>query len=202
MNIIKQPNKKGLYTHMPRKKQVDALTFLDKELFQTPSWLIDKAIFERIEYSGSVERIRGLQERTLKNLLSLGKMARLIENETLNGSEAFKLTDLTTALRNSIWSELKRGEKIDTYRRNLQRAHIDRLFYLMTADNQSKRQGSDYVKSTAVNTSQSDIRAVTRFELNELKRLATRAVFESKDSMTRIHLKDVTKRIDDILNPK
>ena len=192
----------AVYTHVPRKKQVDAMTFLDKELFQTPSWLIDKAIFERIEYSGSVERIRGLQERTLKNLLSLGKMARLIENETLNGSEAFKLTDLTTALRNSIWSELKRGEKIDTYRRNLQRAHIDRLFYLMTADNQSKRQGSDYVKSTAVNTSQSDIRAVTRFELNELKRLAIRAVSLSKDSMTRIHLKDVTKRIDDILNPK
>ena len=192
----------AVYTHVPRKKQVDALTFLDKELFQTPSWLIDKAIFERIEYSGSVERIRGLQERTLKNLLSLGKMARLIENETLNGSEAFKLTDLTTALRNSIWSELKRGEKIDTYRRNLQRAHIDRLFYLMTADNQSKRQGSDYVKSTAVNTSQSDIRAVTRFELSELKRLVIRAVAISKDSMTRIHLKDVTKRIDYILNPK
>ena len=192
----------AVYTHVPRKKQVDALTFLDKELFQTPSWLIDKAIFERIEYSGSVERIRGLQERTLKNLLSLGKMARLIENETLNGSEAFKLTDLTTALRNSIWSELKRGEKIDTYRRNLQRAHIDRLFYLMTADNQSKRQGSDYVKSTAVNTSQSDIRAVTRFELSELKRLVIRAVALSKDSMTRIHLKDVTKRIDYILNPK
>ena len=192
----------AVYTHVPRKKQADALTFLDKELFQTPSWLIDKAIFERIEYSGSVERIRGLQERTLKNLLSLGKMARLIENETLNGSEAFKLTDLTTALRNSIWSELKRGEKIDTYRRNLQRAHIDRLFYLITADNQSKRQGSDYVKSTAVNTSQSDIRAVTRFELNELKRLAIRAVALSKDSMTRIHLKDVTKRIDYILNPK
>ena len=192
----------AVYTHVPRKKQVDALTFLDKELFQTPSWLIDKAIFERIEYSGSVERIRGLQERTLKNLLSLGKMARLIENETLNGSEAFKLTDLTTALRTSIWSELKRGEKIDTYRRNLQRAHIDRLFYLMTADNQSKRQGSDYVKSTAINTSQSDIRAVTRFELSELKRLVIRAVAISKDSMTRIHLKDVTKRIDYILNPK
>ena len=72
----------------------------------------------------------------------------------------------------------------------------------MTADNQSKRQGSDYVKSTAVNTSQSDIRAVTRFELSELKRLVIRAVAISKDSMTRIHLKDVTKRIDYILNPK
>ena len=192
----------AVYNHVSKEKQAEALDFLDKELFQTPSWLIDKTIFERIEYSGSVERIRKLQERTLKNLLSLGKMARLIENETLNGSEAFKLTDLTTVLRNSIWRELKRGQKIDTYRRNLQRAHIDRLAYIINAKNQSKRLGSDYVKSTAVNTSQSDIRAVTRFELNELKRMTKRGLIRTADGMTRIHLQDITKRIEAVLNPE
>jgi len=192
----------AVYNHVSKEKQAEALDFLDKELFQTPSWLIDKTIFERIEYSGSVERIRKLQERTLKNLLSLGKMARLIENETLNGSEAFKLTDLTTALRNSIWRELKRGQKIDTYRRNLQRAHIDRLAYIINAKNQSKRLGSDYVKSTAVNTSQSDIRAVTRFELNELKRMTKRGLIRTADGMTRIHLQDIVKRIEAVLNPE
>jgi hypothetical protein len=192
----------AVYTHVSKEKQAEALDFLDKELFQTPSWLIDKTIFERIEYSGSVERIRKLQERTLKNLLSLGKMARLIENETLNGSEAFKLTDLTTALRNSMWRELKRGQKIDTYRRNLQRAHIDRLAYIINAKNQSKRLGSDYVKSTAVNTSQSDIRAVTRFELNELKRMIKRGLIRTADGMTRIHLQDIAKRIEAVLNPE
>ena len=192
----------AVYTHVSKVKQAEALDFLDKELFQTPSWLIDKTIFERIEYSGSVERIRKLQERTLKNLLSLGKMARLIENETLNGSEAFKLTDLTTVLRNSIWRELKRGQKIDTYRRNLQRAHIDRLAYIINAKNQSKRLGSDYVKSTAVNTSQSDIRAVTRFELNELKRMTKRGLIRTADGMTRIHLQDIVKRIEAVLNPE
>ena len=192
----------AVYTHVSKEKQAEALDFLDKELFQTPSWLIDKTIFERIEYSGSVERIRKLQERTLKNLLSLGKMARLIENETLNGSEAFKLTDLTTALRNSIWRELKRGQKIDTYRRNLQRAHIDRLAYIINAENQSKRLGSDYVKSTAVNTSQSDIRAITRFELNELKRMTKLGLIRTVDVMTRIHLQDIEKRIEAVLNPE
>ena len=192
----------AVYNHVSKEKQAEALDFLDKELFQTPSWLIDKTIFERIEYSGSVERIRKLQERTLKNLLSLGKMARLIENETLNGSEAFKLTDLTTVLRNSIWRELKRGQKIDTYRRNLQRAHIDRLAYIINAKNQSKRLGSDYVKSTAVNTSQSDIRAVTRFELNELKRMTKRGLIRTADGMTRIHLQDIVKRIEAVLNPE
>ena len=192
----------AVYTHVSKKKQAEALAFLDENLFKTPQWLIDKAILDRIEYSGAVERIRGLQERTLKNLLSLGKMARLIENETLNGAQAFKLTDMTTALRNSIWTEIKKGRKIDTYRRNLQRAHIDRLAYLLKAENQSKRRGSDYIKSTAVNTSQSDIRAIARFELNALKGIAKRGRTQSSDNMTSIHLKDIEERIKIILNPK
>ena len=192
----------AVYTHVSKEKQAEALAFLDENLFKTPQWLIDKTIFDRIEYSGAVERIRGLQERTLKNLLSLGKMARLIENETLNGAQAFKLTDMTTALRNSIWTEIKKGRRIDTYRRNLQRAHIDRLAYLLKAENQSKRRGSDYIKSTAVNTSQSDIRAIARFELNAIKGIAKRGRTQSSDNMTSIHLKDIEERIKIILNPK
>ena len=192
----------AVYIHVPKEKQKAALKFLDKQLFDTPVWLLDKSIFERIEYSGSIERVRALQERTLKNLLSLGKMARLVENEVLNGSSAFKLTDLTKTVRNSIWKELSSGTKIDAYRRNLQRAHIDRLTYLMSAESQKKRRGGSYVKSTAVNTSQSDIRAVIRAELNTLKTLVNRRIRRTSDSMTSIHLKDVRQRIEAILDPK
>lgn len=192
----------AVYTHVAKEKQAEALAFLDKELFQTPAWLLDKSIFERIEYSGSVERIRSLQERTLKNLLSLGKMARLIENQTLNGSDAFLVSDLTKTLRNSIWSELKKGTEIDTYRRQLQRAHIERLSYLMTAENQSKRRGSDYIKSTAVNTNQSDIRAVVRAELSTLKSMVRRGLNRTSNTMSRIHLKDILERIEAVLDPK
>ncbi len=192
----------AVYTHVAKEKQAAALAFLDKELFQTPVWLLDKSIFERIEYSGSVERIRSLQERTLKNLLSLGKMARLIENQTLNGSDAFLVSDLTKTLRNSIWSELKKGTEIDTYRRQLQRAHIERLAYLMTAENQTKRRGSDYIKSTVVNTNQSDIRAVVRAELSTLKSMVRRGLNRTSNTMSRIHLKDILERIEAVLDPK
>ena len=192
----------AVYTHVAKEKQAEALAFLDKELFQTPAWLLDKSIFERIEYSGSVERIRSLQERTLKNLLSLGKMARLIENQTLNGSDAFLVSDLTKTLRNSIWSELKKGTEIDTYRRQLQRAHVERLAYLMTAENQSKRRGSDYIKSTAVNTNQSDIKAVVRAELSTLKSMVRRGLNRTSNTMSRIHLKDILERIEAVLDPK
>ena len=192
----------AVYTYVDKNHQKRALDFIQDNLFETPEWLLDKEIFGRIEFAGSTERVRGLQERTLNNILSLGKMARMIENEALNGNEAYKLIDTTRDLRNGVWSELRSGKKIDTYRRNLQRAHIDRLEYLMTAENQSGRTNSPYVKSTAVNTSQSDIRAVVRAELVSLQSAIRSGLGRTGDSMSRIHLQDALKRIDAILNPK
>ena len=192
----------AVYTYVDKEHQKNALEFINLQLFQTPQWLIDPAIFERIEYSGSIERIRKLQERSLKTILSLGKMARMIENETMNGYDAYTLRSMIRDLRTGIWSELYSGRKIDTYRRNLQRAHIDRLAYLMTVENQSKRQGSDYVKSTAVNTSQSDIRAIVRAELKTLKNLINSSISKTANSMNKIHLRDAIERIYLILDPK
>ena len=192
----------AVYSHVAKSHQKNALKFINEQLFSTPMWLLEPSIFERIEYSGSVERIRSLQERTLKTVLSVGKMARMIENETTNGYQAYSLLNMTKDLRKGIWGELYTGRKIDTYRRNLQRAHIDRLEYLMTAKNQNKRRGSDYVKSTAVNTSQSDIRAIVRSELKTLKNLINSSISKTSNSMNKIHLRDAVERINIILDPK
>lgn len=191
-----------VYTHVPAEHQEKCMEFLQQELFKTPEWLLDTEVFGRIEYSGAVERIRGLQVRTLNNVLSLGKMARLIENEALNGADAYSLAEMMQDLRSGIWSELPKGQKIDTYRRNLQKAHIDRLHYLLTAENQKKANDrGGYRKSTAVNTSQSDIRSVARAELSRIQRQARSAAGRSTDAMTRYHLQDVADRIELILNP-
>jgi hypothetical protein len=191
----------AVYTYVDKTHQKNCLNFINKQLFETPTWLLDKTIFDKIEYSGSTERVRRLQVRTLNNILSLGKMARMIENETLNGSEAYRLTTMMRDLRNGVWAELRTGKRIDTYRRNLQRAHIDRLAYLMTAKNQRKAPAfGGYQKSTSVNTSQSDIRAVVRAELKTLKRQLQAA--GGADSMSRIHIQDAIQRINDILEPK
>ena len=191
-----------VYTYVDETHQKNCLNFINEQLFDTPEWLIDTNIFNKIEYSGSVERIRSMQARTLNNILSLGKMARMIENESLNGNNAYTLTEMMRDLRNGIWSELNTGKNIDTYRRNLQRAYIDRLEYLMTAET-SKRPSSNssYIKFTPVNTSQSDIRSVVRAELSTLKRLINSRL-GGRNSISRIHLKDAVERINTILNPK
>tara|TARA_R110000868_G_scaffold111723_2_gene301416 strand:+ start:274 stop:2769 length:2496 start_codon:yes stop_codon:yes gene_type:complete len=193
----------AVYTPVPKERQKNSLNFIQKELFATPTWLLDQEIFNKIEYSGSIERLRSIQARTLDNILSLGKIARIIENETINGKDAYALADMMKDLRTGIWSELSRGSKIDTYRRNLQKAHIERLAYLMTAESQNaSRRSSSYVKSTAINTSQSDVRSVARAELNMLKRAIRNAVGRTTDNMSRYHLEDAITRIDAILDPK
>ncbi len=188
----------AVYTAVPKETQKEAMQFIQDNLFTTPEWLLNKEIFDRIEFSGSVERVRGLQERTLNNIVSLGKMQRLTEAHTYN-NDAYSLPDMMSDLRSGIWSELRTGKNIDTYRRNLQRAYIDRLGEMMTAENQSGRSRSPYVKATAVNTSQSDIRAVVRAELTSLRSQLRSA--RGADNMSRIHIADAIERIDMILNP-
>ncbi|WP_179008809.1 zinc-dependent metalloprotease [Winogradskyella forsetii] len=189
----------AVYTAVPKAHQKEAMEFIQDNLFETPEWLIDKEIFDRIEFSGSVERLRGLQARTLNNIMSLGKMQRLTEAHTYD-SASYSLTDMMSDLRKGVWSELRSGKSIDTYRRNLQRAYIDRMAYLMTAKDQSGKSRSPYVKMTAVNTSQSDIRAVVRAELKTLLGQLRNA--RGNDAMSRIHIADAMERIDLILDPK
>lgn len=192
----------AVYTYVDKTHQKNCLKFVNEQLFTTPEWLIDINIFNKIEFTGSVERIRAIQARTLNNILSLDKMARMIENESLNNKKAYTVTEMMRDLRNGVWSELNTGRNIDTYRRNLQRAHIDRLAYLMTAETpKTRRISSRYIKTTPVTTSQSDIRAVVRAELNTLKqRISSR--ISGKNTMSRIHLKDIIERINTILDPK
>ncbi|UJH66461.1 zinc-dependent metalloprotease [Allomuricauda sp. SCSIO 65647] len=192
----------AVYTHVSKAHQKNCLDFLHAQLFETPDWLIDQNIFNKVQYSGSIERIRALQARTLNNMLHLGKMARIIENETANGDGAYKLVDMMRDLRRGLWSETRNGKKIDTYRRNLQKAHIDRLAYLLTAENQKKKpEFGGYQKSTVVNTSQSDIRSVARAELNNLERDIRSGLSRISDTMSRYHLQDALERIALILDP-
>jgi hypothetical protein len=193
----------AVYTHVDKAKQKDALSFLQKQLFETPEWLIDNTIFNKIESAGNIERIRTTQIRTLENILDFGRMARMSENETINGRNAYGLLNMMQDLRKGIFSELNTGKTIDPYRRNLQRGYIDRMDYLMTKDQTPiPSQFRRFSTRTNVDVSQSDIRAVVRAELKSLESAIRAGLSRNSDAMSRIHLQDALERIDAVLNPK
>ncbi|AZQ45123.1 DUF5117 domain-containing protein [Nonlabens ponticola] len=192
----------AVYEHAPRDKQERAMEFLQEQLFETPEWLIDQEIFNKIESDGSIERIRGIQVRTLNNVLDFGRMARLMENEEVNGREAYGLLEMMTDLRKGIFSELPRGSQIDRYRRNLQRAYVERLQFIMENEQQQLPAAfRAFAGQSSIDVAQSDIRPIVRDELQTLLRDTRRAANRTSDRLSKIHLRDLAERIDMILNP-
>ncbi|PRX45703.1 zinc-dependent metalloprotease [Salegentibacter salegens] len=191
----------AVYSHVDADRQKKAMNFLHNQLFETPEWMIDQEIFNKIEFDGQVERIRNMQERSLNNLLDFGRMARLMENEEVNGDEAYGLIDMMTDVRTGIWSELSSGQNIDRYRRNLQRAYIERMEHLMTEEqSEIPSRYRSWISRSNIDVAQSDIRPVVRGELKRLQNQIRRAANRG-DRLTRYHLQDALERIDLILNP-
>ncbi|NER14945.1 DUF5117 domain-containing protein [Leptobacterium flavescens] len=192
----------AVYTHVSKAHQKKAMNFMQNELFKTPKWLIDENIFNKVESAGSVERLRGTQVRALNNILDFGRMARLIENETLNGNEAYTIINMMGDLRRGLFSELASGRKIDTYRRNLQRAYIERMEFLMNNEQPNVPARFRRFAGTQVDVSQSDIRPVVRGELVTLRSSIRSAIGRTSDRLSRYHLQDALQRINNILDPK
>tara|TARA_R110002096_G_scaffold107916_2_gene236299 strand:- start:10 stop:2502 length:2493 start_codon:yes stop_codon:yes gene_type:complete len=184
----------AVYTHVDKAKQKEAMDFIQKELFTTQDWLTDDAITSRIQDFGILDRIRKLQVGTLNGILDWGRLGRVIENEALNGSEAYGLLELMTDLRKGIWEELSFRKAIDINRRSLQRAHIEKLEELMTKDASGRSVSS-------LNASQSDIPSVARASLKVIQAEIKRAIPGTSDSMSKIHLEDCLERINVILDP-
>lgn len=194
---------KANYVHVDKAHQQKAMKFLQEQLFTTPEWMIDAEILNKFEFDGYLERIRGYQERTLNNLLDFGRFARMMENEELNGNEAYTIDEMMLDLRQGLFSELSRGQEISRIRRNLQRAYIARMHHLMTEKQASlPARYRSYINRSNIDVEKSDIRPLVRAELKQLKRDLQRGLNRTSDKMSRYHIEDAIARIDDILDPK
>jgi hypothetical protein len=186
-----------VYTHVKKSHQKKCMNFLNDQLFETPTWMIDNNILNKIEFAGITNRIRSTQSRTLNSILDFGKMARLIENEAINGKAAYTLIDMMSDLKEGIWKEIYTHKTIDVYRRNLQLAYLDRISYIM-----NEEQGSipSWARGrvTSVKVSQSDIRTIAVGQLLELKKDIKKHKNRS-DKMTKMHLDMATAKINKIL---
>tara|TARA_R110000796_G_scaffold96719_1_gene202984 strand:+ start:392355 stop:394835 length:2481 start_codon:yes stop_codon:yes gene_type:complete len=174
----------AVYTHAPKAKQKEAVKFLNDQLFNTPKWILDNEILNRLQDDGAVTAMKSMQVRTLNSVLEPRKLGRVIENEALNGKAAYGMLELFSDVRDGIWSELSAGKTIDTYRRNLQSGYIDRMETLMK------------------DTSQSDISSVARAELKTLQARIKAAIPRTSDRMSKIHLEDALEKVNSILDPK
>ncbi len=191
-----------VYEMVPEDRQRESMEWLRDEVFHTPDWMLDENVLRRVEGVGAVERLRRYQVGAVNTLLEHQRLARMMEAEVMHGNDTYTVSEMMGDMRKAIWSELGNRSSIDAFRRNLQRGHLERLEYLMTQEAAPVPSFFASFGFTAIDVSQSDLRAYARGELETLKREATVAERRARDNMTRLHLKDVIARIDHILDPE
>jgi len=190
-----KPNQRiATYVPVPKAKQQTAVKWLLDNAFSNVDWLINREVVthQMMTYK---DRIRGLQANPLNRLLSFETFARL-DNSGLSASNTYKPIELCQDLRSGLWSELKGSTTIDGFRRNLQKAYIARMTYLLTEQMTPSPFSREFY-----NVSQSDVRSIVRGELSALlsSLQAAKAKYNEKESA--YHVADCIDRIQTALNP-
>lgn len=168
-----------IYTHVEKSKQQQSLQFIINQVLTTPTWLIDEKILRRIEEYGATDRIKSIHERTVNQLLSRSRLTKMLENEALNGNNAFTAAQMLEQLTDHIFREVKSGKPVDIYRRNLQKLYTEALTGIL----QSKE---DAVRKT-------DISSLVARSLRNID--AFLGNYRNKDSASVAHVLDLRDRI-------
>lgn len=190
-----------VYTHVDKSKQKTAVKFINDQAFATPNWMLDQTVLNKFDNAGIVDRLRRTQVGVLNGILDFSRLGRVIDNSVKNGNNSYAMTELFSDLRNGIWSELRTGANVDTYRRNLQRAYVERMSYLLNENETQVPPQFAALAGPQIDVSQSDIRPMARQELKTLAAQIRSSLPKYANPVIKSHLDDVLVRIDEALNP-
>jgi hypothetical protein len=172
-----------VYTFVPKMDQRKAVNFLNRQIFNTPIWMVDQDIYGRTGLNPA-DVISGLQSYTLRVLFAGSRMQRMAEDEAINGANAYTMANLFNDTRSRIFAELQSGADVDQYRRTLHRLYIDQMGSIMTSGDNT-----------------TDAKALARGTLSrlqdDLEKSAKRA-----DGMNEHHYKDLLARVEMIQEGK
>lgn len=191
-----------VYEFVSQDIQKGAMEWIFDYSFTTPSWLLNDEILGRTNQSTAVDVMRNFQENQLNTLMNPQRIARLIEFDLRYEEDTYTSFEFMDDIQNGIWSELDNNSIIDVHRRNLQRAYIERMEYLMTEELPNIPDAfKEFIGWTDVDVSQSDIRPIVREQLEILLQDIRNTRNRIRDRATRVHLADAEIRIENILNP-
>jgi hypothetical protein len=180
---IEQPDQVK-YAPVPKDRQKNALNFLNEQLFNKPTWLVDVPYIFDITDSPD-NNLYTLVNAVVSssNLLSVAKLNRLAQFAQYDPT-AYKPEEYLSDLTGMIFSELDKGRAVDSYRRYLQRRFVTSAI--------------EVVNST--NAATSDARAMLIATLTDLQKKAAKA--KSSDSLTKAHWQAISMQITDALKLK
>jgi hypothetical protein len=189
-----------VYENVSKAKQKEAVDFLNKNVFTTPTWLVNADISSKTGLSATTI-VGQVQDASLNRLLNSRTFGKLIDAEATSGNNAYQVTELLADLKKGIWSELATAKATDIYRRNLQKSYVNMLTSLLAPQVTSSPLPGLIISSGGLND-KTDAKSIVRAHLATLRTEIAGASTRAADALTKFHLQDLADRINKALNPK
>ncbi len=187
------------FTPIAKDRQKAAVNFVSKQVFATPTWLLDEKVMGLLEPSGSVKRISDMQISLMNTLTSNDKLLRMLEQEVRQGQNAYSVHELFTDVEATVFSDLQSKTGSDYYKRALQRSYVSRMIDRTEKPAEPISTGMFFFMTRVSDVYNTDVRAISRAHLSALaKRLKATA---SADPIIKAHYDDLALQIDRALNP-
>ena len=191
-----------VYEIVSRAEQRRAVEYLNRHLFATPTWLLDQTIFDKTGEKG-LTVTASLQDNVVRRLLNARTLGKLVDAEASLGKDAYRIPDLLSDLQKGVWTELSSRRPIDVYRRQLQKTYVAAMDALLNpADPRPATGGVAFTFGPAVDNDKTDVKSAARAHLTTLKSQVAAAASNSRDAMTKAHLREMEARMEKALNPK
>ena len=179
--------------------QKQAMAFLQKEVFQTPTWLLDQNVLNKFSKPAKREKVQRFQVEVLYQLMKSERMYRMtVEQMRYGKATMYTLDEMLTDIENSLWSELRTAQPvINADRRTLQKSWIDNVRQVLKDASTPPQAGS-----TAPDLTNTDVPVVVRAHAEKIIQQCKAAAANCKDQMTLAHIRYAQAKLSKLLDPK
>ena len=203
-NHIGDPNQKNPLIVVDAKQQRGALEFINNRIFHKNAFNFDYDLLNKLspernddfhDYVWRMDRldypihtvIKRIQSTALYSIFHPRRILRIQDNELrVPHNNRFTLTELFSSVSQMIWSELDSRESINSYRRELQKTHIN-LFRTIGLD----LYNNTSFPNDAKNAAKANLRII-------LKKIYLALPNTNLDDYTKIHLESMAEDIESI----
>lgn len=184
-------DEKGVvYRPVPKAKVKAAIDYLGRQLFVAPLWMYPEDIRQLISLK-TEDQILNQQNQVLNMLLSSGMLYN-ISLKTMQFEEAYSVPDFLNDLQQTVWVKFSGNEKLDFYRRSLQRSYIEKLNMLVLP--------KETEPGKALNAAQlSDVSLYGKQHLSKLRTDVVKLMNEAT-ALNKEHFESILIEIDKIIS--
>ncbi|MDP6936890.1 MAG: zinc-dependent metalloprotease [Candidatus Marinimicrobia bacterium] len=188
---------------VPAAKQKDALDFILTRILAEDAFYFDPELLNKLaperswDFRGSVWRmsridypihdyVRWIQAGTLYRLHHPRIFARIRDNELKfqKGEEIFTLAELFQKITRSLWAELDKNRNINSFRRDLQKTHIEVLSIILLNE-------KNYFHTDAIALARANLRDLH----SRIRESIDSGIF---DDYTQAHLSEAANKIQSV----